>query len=206
MQKIRQKLSNFWYYYKVHTIVAVVVIAILAVLFSQCAAKERYDYAVVLNMATVVEEPTADLLAGELAQFGEDLNGDGVVTVEVINCTYGSNDSVRINQLGKLQARLMMPETVLFILDEVSFSNLDAMGLFGTAEGFDAKMGRALSLNGTAMDAAVQSRFGNVMPAAWYLCVRGYDDTALEGDEEAAAYAEQSRALVSRLLVAYKAE
>ena len=87
MQKIRQRLGNFWYYYKVHTIVAVIVIAILAVLFSQCAAKESYDYAIVLNMATVVEEPTADLLAGELARFGEDLNGDGAVTIEMINCT-----------------------------------------------------------------------------------------------------------------------
>ncbi len=206
MQKIRQRLGNFWYYYKVHTIVAVIVIAILAVLFSQCAAKESYDYAIVLNMATVVEEPTADLLAGELARFGEDLNGDGAVTIEMINCTYGSNDNVRINQLGKLQARLTMPETVLFILDEASFTDLDAMGLFDRVDGFDAKEGRALSLHGTPLEAAVQSRYGSVLPTAWYLCVRGYDGNALEGDAKAAVYAEQSMALVSRLMEAYRAD
>lgn len=206
MQGIRKKLSNFWYYYKVHTVVAVITVLILAILVSQCAAKESYDYAVVLSMATVVEEPAAELMGEELARFGEDLNGDGKVMVEVINCTYGSNDTVRINQLGKLQARLALPETVIFLLDEASFSDLDDMGLFGTADGFDAKAGKALSLKGTPMDMLVQNRYGNVLPSDWYLCMRGYDSSAQGGDTAAALYAEQSRALVARLLSAYRAD
>lgn len=202
MSELKSKLSNFWYYYKVHTIICVFLAIVLAVLISQCAAKEKYDYSVALYMEKQISEDVCDIIAQELARFGEDLDGDGKVNVEIINCSYGSNDNVRISQMSKLQARLTMPESVLYIVDEACYSNLDPHGVFEGFPGFNDKGGYAFALSGTKMDNEIFRNLGiSYMPKNYYICKRVYTDDSAEDGR--AGFEQQSTELLTRLIAEY---
>ena len=179
----KEKWQNYWYYYKVHTLVGLAVAAVMAILLAQCATTEKYDYSVTLYMSKTMPEQVRKVMAEELAAYGEDLNGDGEVKVEILDCTYGSNDNVRMNQIAKLQARLTMPESILFLTDETCYSNLDGMGLFDTLAILPDKDGKALDLGTSPMEAAITREAGNYLPEKFYISKRRVDRTALENKE-----------------------
>ena len=56
-KNLRQRLRNFWYYYKVHTITGLLIAALLAVLIAQCSSRVSPDYTVVLYRRTELREP-----------------------------------------------------------------------------------------------------------------------------------------------------
>lgn len=200
---IKKRLSNYWYYYKVHTIVAVFCVIVLAVMLSQCATKERYDYSLTLYMSKPMNEMITSQMAEELEKYGEDLNSDGVVTVEIVNCSYGDNDNVRMNQIAKLQTRLTMSESILFIVDETCYTSLYDMGLFEKSELLPDKEGYALNLGESAMNTAIERELGDYMPKDYYLCKRSVAGTSIERQEDAAMYEAQSLALLEKLCREY---
>ena len=96
------KLSNFWYYHKYHVIIAVVAVAVLIYLSTSLVMKEKYDYEIICVLQnpvitrengdylsdgsdekTYIYEEDSDYLKRYLESVGDDLNGDGKVTVSI---------------------------------------------------------------------------------------------------------------------------
>jgi hypothetical protein len=79
----RGKWDNFWYYHKWHVLIAAAVV--LIVIFSVVSALQtvRPDYNVGLISATNYPSSVTDQLGEEMAKYGDDLNHDGKVIVQV---------------------------------------------------------------------------------------------------------------------------
>lgn len=79
-----QKVQKFWYNYKALIIVAAVVAVCGVLLAVAVGNKKTYDYTLVLVTSKVVSTAGRDEIAQDLAVVGEDLDGDGQVTVQVL--------------------------------------------------------------------------------------------------------------------------
>lgn len=202
----KDKIKNYWYYYRVHTIVGLLIAAVFAVLVAQCASNEKYDYSVTLYMSKPMTETITNIIAEELSEFGSDLNGDGKISVQIIDCSYGENDNIRMNQVAKLQARLTLPESMLFITDEVCYKNLDEMGLFDKLDILPDKDGQAMNLNTTSVGQAIDQAVGQYMPADFYISLRRIEGTAIEGKTGAEDYRQDAYTLLEKLSGEYAAE
>ena len=202
----KDKIKNYWYYYRVHTIVGLLIAALIAVLVAQCASNEKYDYSVTLYMSKPMTETITDIIAEELSEFGSDLNGDGKISVQIIDCSYGENDNIRMNQVAKLQARLALPESMLFITDETCYKNLDEMGLFDSLDILPDKGGQAMNLNTTSVGQAIDQAVGQYMPSDFYISLRRIEGTAIEGKTGAEDYRQDAYTLLEKLSGEYAAE
>ena len=80
---MKNKLLNFWYYHKVHTIIILVVLAIGAylVLTQQKPVKSDYDIAIVSARGCSDEQMAQ--MRDVFQQAGRDQNGDGIVAVDI---------------------------------------------------------------------------------------------------------------------------
>lgn len=201
----RKRLQNYWYYYKVHTIIGLLVAALLAILVSQCAHRQSPDYTVVLYMRKELSEDMTDAMAAELEKFGTDRNGDGQVVVEIVNCSYdgdGSQDVI-MGSIGKMQAQLALPDAPLMITDKYTFADLDEQGVFATRDDLPDQDGKALSLQGTPLYEAVNSVRANYLVNELYLSIRDLEDSELKDNSFTDTFLSSSQALLENLLAAY---
>ena len=186
-------LENFWYYHKWHFMFTIFALFLLILAISQFVGKEHFDYNVVLYTSLEVQNDTCETMAREFERFGEDINGDGEVKVQIINCGYNpANAEMRMAQTGKFQANLAAPETVLIITDSANFSLLDSQGAFEAFQGFPDKNGEAIDLAQTVFNAKIKSD----MPAEYFLSKRVYNENAKE-------YTENSAVLLRKMLSEY---
>ena len=96
---IMEKLENFWYHYKIHTIVVLFVIFALTILLSQCFGRVDYD-AHILYAGTYEIKHTASggnvapyvTATSSLKRVCHDANGDGSVSVSLLNLFVINND------------------------------------------------------------------------------------------------------------------
>lgn len=128
----KEKAENFWFHYKWHTIAVIASIFFLAVMITQCANKTKYDCKIMYFTYTPVLDDQTEMIADYFEQFTTDINEDGEVNVQVINCSV-SNDRSSVQQkntmLTKLQAVIAAePEVILYITDKDSIEFFDVMG------------------------------------------------------------------------------
>ncbi len=134
----KEKSANFWFQYKwrVLGIAAVVIVFIICIV--QCASRPKYDFSVVYFTYTSALDDQTELISDYFQKYAEDLNGDGEVNIQVLNCSFnndGQNNQYRTVQLQKLQAYLAGEYTaMLYITDEESvayFNDItDGEGIF----------------------------------------------------------------------------
>lgn len=122
-----QKIKNLWYHDKFAIIVVGILVVAIALLITQCATKKKYDLAVVVFTHTITGDPNCEKMEEYLQPFCKDINGDGEVNVNVINCTINS----RVDSNHSYQNRTSMQSIVandasalLFITDESSYKEM----------------------------------------------------------------------------------
>ena len=204
----QQRLRNFWYYYKVHTIIGLLVAALLAVLVAQCSSRVSPDYTVVLYMRKELSESMTDAMAAELQKFGVDRNGDGVVVVEIVNCSYDADgrNEVVMGSIGKMQGQLSLPDSPLMITDRHTFADLDEQGVFAARDDLPDMGGKALQLKGTPLYEAVNSVKPNYLVNDLFLSIRDLENGSLQDNKFAGEFLRSSQALLENLLTAYAAD
>lgn len=204
----KKKLSDFWYYYKIPFIIAVLLIALIAVMLSQCAGRENPDYQVVLYMKKSIPEEITDVMANELSKFGDDLNDDGKVLVEIVNCSYeeGGSTNLKMAQTAKLQAQLSLPDSLLFICDQYCYSYLDNLNAFETTDILPDYDGRALRLNGTPMNTAVGTVSRNFISSDYFISKRRLSSDDGSADALADDWNGKNIALLEKLAGAYTSD
>ena len=193
----KEKIANFWFQYKVHTISIILITVILAVLITQCATRPKYDLKMVYFSYTVPLSQQTDKIAEYFEKFASDTNNDGEVKVQVVDCSYSETGSTNIQyrntMLSKLQSILVAEdETLLYITDEKSFEYLNGIS---EAEIFN---GEPLMLSEKFYDfTAVEGLLP--LPEGLRISCRVISGTVLEESENSAKAYENAMVLLEKL-------
>ncbi len=124
----KEKLNNFWYHYKVHTIIIFFVITTLALCITQCARRPKYDFEILYFAYKPAIDAQTQAIGDYFENFAEDINDDGQVNINVINCSVGDSnkDTTRFTIFSKIQAILASEETVsVYVVDQKAIKYFD---------------------------------------------------------------------------------
>lgn len=172
-------LDNFWYHYKVHTLVGLFLAFVVIFSAVQLLTIQSYDYYVILYSTDTTSTDLSQGMAYALEQYGEDLDSDGEVTVQILNMSYNpssDSQSFQIAQSGALNGELQNDRCYLFITDDYRFEELDKRGLFAAQPGLDDHDGKGLQLNDTQFMTALSDYLqsiglsGRNIPTLWMSC------------------------------------
>lgn len=122
----KKKLENFWYHYKVPFIIGVAAFALFGYMIYDLIVKVNPD----ITIISVVDNglySRMDDLEDYLELYCEDLNGDGKVVVEIINCPMNETDTSTTaqNYATKLYSTLQSGRTVMVLADDVSMYSVE---------------------------------------------------------------------------------
>ncbi|MBE6767010.1 MAG: hypothetical protein E7550_05390 [Ruminococcaceae bacterium] len=122
-----EKFQNFWYYYKYVMLIIVFLAVVLGVSIAQCATREKYDTEVILYTRASYTEKQINAIEAELEKYCEDIDGDGVVNVQVIDCSYHKNTGFEHSNAkeSKLNANITSNDVaILYITDNETYKLL----------------------------------------------------------------------------------
>jgi hypothetical protein len=126
-EQFEKKWVNYWFYYKIHTIVAVLVVIVLAVLIKQCADRVDPDMTIVLvSNNTALSETQTQKLEAKLSKYTADINNDGHKSVQVT--VLYMNKSQDGQMLQALQQKLMIEmaatDDAIYLTDDTYYKTL----------------------------------------------------------------------------------
>lgn len=192
-----EKLSNFWTYYKWHTIAVIVAAVILAVSVKECVTRVKPDMGVMVFLHQMASTEQLDAISQYMENICEDINGDGEVYINIINCSYNPDDKngqYEMTVLNKLQATLAADyDVLLYITDSNSYEYFEQSN---GMEGLFAEEPYKFSEN-------LISKLGTEeMPFVYtdlQISCRSYHGTILEKDKNAKAIYEQSQKILNTI-------
>lgn len=127
----KEKLQNYWYHFKWHTIGAVALIVVITTMCVQCATREKYDFIAVIFTNSFIETGRTDKIEEYFEQYATDIDGDGKVSIQVVDCsTVDSNPNSTTNQtaMQKLQSMIAVePKAMLYIFDDKGYETLSTI-------------------------------------------------------------------------------
>ena len=125
-------LENFWYHHKIGVLIGGFFLVALIIIIAQMVTRERPDYTAVMVTETALLPDKVAYLEQVLAQYGEDVNGDGEVVVQINNLYLGANAYTNQNtNLQALQIQLFTGDTLLYIYDPAYEARLTKAGKDG---------------------------------------------------------------------------
>lgn len=124
----KDKLKNIWYHDKLAIVVILLLAVAITLLCVQCATKTQYDATVVLFTYEITGEPNCKKMSEYLEEYCPDLNNDGEINVNVINCSINNNDqNTEYNYTNRTKVQSLIAtdaSALLFITDEDSYEYL----------------------------------------------------------------------------------
>lgn len=201
--------ENYWYHYKWHTIVSLVLIIAVAVCTVQCSTRPKYDYQLVLAVGSAEMAPSQiNALTEQIAALGTDQNGDGVVKVNLVDCTYNetkSSYSVVTAKRQKLQSIFMnQSDTLIFICDKACYDWLDTIREGGFMEdlGLSEEDGRYFSLTDTKLYKAAKAETYEKLtwPEDLRISRRKVSGMLIEKNKDVEKYIEKADTLLSAII------
>ncbi len=137
----KEKLQNYWFHFKWHTIGIVFTLIVLIVMITQCAGRTNWDMQVIYFTYSPAIDSQTDMIGDYLESISKDINGDGEVNISVVNCSVpDGNHNSQYNRtvLMKLQAMITAePTAMLYITDSesVKYFEVDALSnIFDTEQ------------------------------------------------------------------------
>lgn len=194
----KEKLSNFWFQYKWHTIGIVAAVIMLAVLITQCATKTKYDLEIVYFTYTAALDDQTAKIADYFEKRASDLDGNGEVNVQVINCSIGASSTNTENRNAvytKIQSLIVADEkAILYITDEESIKYFDNMssdsgGLFESEP----------YVFGEDFYTETESEKWGRLPEGLQISCRRISDTVLDGKKNVKSYYDEANRILNGL-------
>lgn len=186
-----EKLKNIWFHDKWYILGTMALVAIIAILITQCVNKTDYDLEVVLFTHTAIIDQSNDDIADYLEQFCEDINGDGEVNIIIINCSYnssGNDKQYQYTMASKLQAVIAADaNALLYITDDSAYEYLNNLTTDG--DFFD---GEPVLLNEKFYESCSTNEYLS-LPEGLHISCRRVSDTTIEKDKNIKLYYEQSQ-------------
>lgn len=149
--------NYYWYYYKWHYLIIGMIVIAIIICTAQCVSKDNPDYYVLFSADRYITDTALTEVTTEMEKHSEDLNGDGKVTVQAINCTYASNDeNPALKNSARQQAMLQLQskETVIWILDDEAtelYYGSDNIDIFGKSDIFSENDNHSIPVSSTCL-------------------------------------------------------
>ena len=194
----KEKRENFWFHYKWYVIGIAFAIAAFVLLVAQCMSIPNYDFNVIYFSYTPAIDRQTDLIADYFEKYGEDINGDGEVQVQILNCSFSNEPgdiAYRNSQLQKLQAFITGEyKAMLYITDKESikyFNTLDTgdKGLFD---------GEPIALNDEFYKMTTLNE-NEVLPEGLEVSCRRLKDTIMEDNKTAKSVHKEATRIIKEL-------
>ena len=198
----KQKIENYWYHYKWHTIIIVFFIITGLVCLVQCSTKEQPDDKALLYVNQNLLDNAANDLSDKLSGYIEDYNGNGEVLYRVNNVSYNNNNLAGVNysvtNSEKLLSALATAEYVLYIVDEHGYDYLsdNSTEVFESYDFCPDKNGTAWNWKGSGLQ---QSLADSGLPENLYFCIRKVDGTMVEKNKNVNDLKEKAEKLLQKL-------
>ncbi len=179
-----EKMANIWFHYKNVIIFGTLFAAVFIFLVAQCATKVESDLDIVYFSYTPVLDADIAKMEEYFEQYLEDLNQDGEVKVNIVNCGY-SDENTNIEyanvMLQKLQSSLAAnPKAMLFLTDSESIKYFDNLSVkTGIFEG------EPKPLNEEFFKKLDKSEYGEYLPRDLQISIRKVKGTQLEKEKDA---------------------
>ncbi len=210
---VSEKLSNFWYHYKWHTIVSAFVVIVFVVLTVQLCSREKYDVFIlyagdkaVLNVSEDGNVPERTRFLNSFESVSSDFDGNGEVNVafksiyrpdeEEIERRKRENLELAENQIFEdgrsLDALMAQSDYYLLLLDLAVFREYAARSkMIGSVEpylpsGFKGELVREGTSVGIYLRDTGFSEFEGVrdLPDDTVICIKYANAFASEADEK----------------------
>ena len=130
LQDRKSKWENFWYYHKLHVLITVICLAVVGGFIHEMVNREDPDYQIALLTQKGYSTDLVEALQGEIAKYGEDLNGDGKVLVQINPYTIvtgegeqASDPSVQMAGVTRFSVDVQEGDSIIYITDDESFRN-----------------------------------------------------------------------------------
>jgi hypothetical protein len=176
-----EKWQNFWYHYKVQTIIAVFLIAVISFITVQSLTREKYDISIMYFAYSPAAPAQIERAQSYFEQYAEDVNGDGKVKVKLIDCSFNSelrDMQYRHASLSKVQSILAVEsETVLYLTDK------QAREYFDNAFDIEIFTSDLIPMNDTFYKQTAKEDL--IFPKELQLGLRVLKGTTFEGDKKA---------------------
>lgn len=196
----KEKLQNFWYYYKWHTLIGLFIAVVLAFGLVQCCTKENPDYTVMTVFDKYVPSEVTGQIEEYLEQFGEDINGDGKVIVHIYDASAGTDQDIQNANSTRLMAELQRGEVMLFITDDASFSRLHNLNVFEKQDCFVDKDGYALNLRDSELTQQINDAREGFINHDYYLAKRVLKGTDYENNTKFLKSEDKNLKLLDKLV------
>lgn len=192
----KEKLDNFWYQYKFRVIAIIFAAVVIIVSVAQCVSRPKYDLKIVYFAYTPAFDDQLNLVEAYFEEFTSDLNEDGEVKVQVINCSFSDNDSnsqYKNSTLMKVQSIITAEQnTMLYITDEKADKYFD-----GLSVDVNIFNGEPIRLDSEFYEKTVWE--GITLPEGLGISCRNISDTLLEDSAEAQKTVEESKKILDKL-------
>ncbi len=121
-----EKLKNIWYHDKFFIVGGLLTCIVLAIMVAQCARRVKPDLQIVVFTYDAVSDASCEQISKFAQKHCEDINGDGEVKVQVVNCSFSmesNNAQHRYTLIQKMQGIMVADENaLLYITDDESIT------------------------------------------------------------------------------------
>lgn len=194
----KEKRENFWFYNKTKIIISIFVILAILFTWQPWVTNIDPDYSIGLMSQYYWGNEQLEELETMLAPYGEDLNGDGVVSINVSFYQLNATDDSAL-EAGEVQAyltryigELQTGDVIIYITDEVNAEqNGIGQGIFCKAddeltlveEGEEVEL-EDVAVNWRTCDAISKDPYFDNFAVDFYFAIRGKEGTIQNKDEE----------------------
>ncbi len=119
---LKARLSNYWYYYRIHIFVGILCLFIFGTAIVQCATKIDYDMTVSMYSTKLISDESIAEITELLKAQCKDINEDEKVNIAIISSfgdiTSDKMDEMSMAVLQKFQLELAANSSAGYIVDE----------------------------------------------------------------------------------------
>lgn len=115
-----EKRKNWWDYHKWHLAAGIALAAMIVSIFWSAFSQVKPDYQLAFVGSSLLPDDTAAALKNELASLGEDLNGDGKVSVSLVQyvADFDADAEMAAASQVTLMADILEGESYFFLLED----------------------------------------------------------------------------------------
>lgn len=201
---MKQKIANFWYYYKWYVLSGVLLLAALAGAINSCRVRVKPDLYVMYALDTVPNAVQLQELEQWFSGMTTDENGDGETTATILATATvdqwnGGNSSAMLVQVNAGNA-------VLYLLNSETYEILHNNGVL---QQLDFPEGESAYIEGdryrlsASGELSVLESFSGADQEV-YLCIRRVAGTTFEGKEKYLTQERLAKELLQKLVSAEK--
>ena len=198
-----EKVKNLWYHSKWAIIALAALIICIALLITQCATKTEYDATVVLFTYSITGDSNCAKMGEYLKPYCKDINGDGEVNINVINCSIeesqGNTEHSYTTRSKVTTLIASEASALLFITDDNSYKYLS--GLSKDIEFFEDE---PIRFEDDFYEYCIDDGGFYDTQKGLQISCRTVDGTAISSDKNIDTYYEQAQNILKGLKESYE--